>query len=426
MTRHFWVLLHRYAGLFMAFFLVVAGLTGSVLAFYQEIDHWLNPEQYQVPVQDRAMLDPFELRERALTLLPKAEINIVRFRREPGEVYSVTYKPEITDGQPDMQKYNVLRLNPYTGDLIELSEVSLDTGYWPLTRKNILTFIYDLHYKLALGEFGVWLFGIVAVVWTLDCFVGFYLTLPARRKASQQDKNNLTNRTFWARWAVAWKIKWYSSTYRLNFDLHRASGLWTWVMLFVFAWSSVDFNLNQQVYQPVMKTLFTMTDFATFPRAKLLEPKPKPALDWHTAHAIGQQLIAEQGQQQGFKILAEDQLFYDPEKAVFGFVLRSDQDIVNQGGITTIYFDGDSGALVESNSLFNKNSGDTITFWLWTLHMARIWGLPYKIFVCLMGLVVAMLSITGVYLWLKKRKASALSKAKRGKLGPNSHDIRRL
>jgi uncharacterized iron-regulated membrane protein len=34
----FWVLVHRYAELGMAFFLVVAGLTGSVLALYHELE----------------------------------------------------------------------------------------------------------------------------------------------------------------------------------------------------------------------------------------------------------------------------------------------------------------------------------------------------------------------------------------------------
>jgi len=33
-TRRFWVLVHRYAGLFMAFLLIVAGLTGSISPHY--------------------------------------------------------------------------------------------------------------------------------------------------------------------------------------------------------------------------------------------------------------------------------------------------------------------------------------------------------------------------------------------------------
>lgn len=33
MTRQFWVLMHRYAGLYLAGFLILTGLTGSILAF---------------------------------------------------------------------------------------------------------------------------------------------------------------------------------------------------------------------------------------------------------------------------------------------------------------------------------------------------------------------------------------------------------
>ncbi len=43
MTRQFWVYIHRYVGLRMALFLVIVRLTGSLLAFYDEIDDWLNP-----------------------------------------------------------------------------------------------------------------------------------------------------------------------------------------------------------------------------------------------------------------------------------------------------------------------------------------------------------------------------------------------
>jgi uncharacterized iron-regulated membrane protein len=36
--------------------------------------------------------------------------------------------------------------------------------------------------------------------------------------------------------------------------------------------------------------------------------------------------------------------------------------------------------------------------------MANVWGLPYKIFVCVLGLVIVMLAVTGVLIWLKKRR----------------------
>ena len=37
MNRHFRVLVHRYAGLFMAFFLIIIGLTGCIIVFNPEL-----------------------------------------------------------------------------------------------------------------------------------------------------------------------------------------------------------------------------------------------------------------------------------------------------------------------------------------------------------------------------------------------------
>ena len=243
MTRHFWVLIHRYAGLYMAFFLIVAGLTGSVLAFYHELDGWLNPESHQVTLQDSPMLDVFMLREKAQALEPHAQINFVDFNRQPGQVFETILAPAIdpATSKPYELAYQSIRLNPYTGELIGFSK---DEGYWPLTRRNILSFIYALHYSLALSEIGTWLFGIAALIWTIDCFVSVYLTFPLAARRQQQDKVTL-KKSWWSRWQLSWLIKRRASAFRINFDLHRAGGLWTWGMLFVFAWSSVMFNLGQ-------------------------------------------------------------------------------------------------------------------------------------------------------------------------------------
>jgi uncharacterized iron-regulated membrane protein len=43
--------------------------------------------------------------------------------------------------------------------------------------------------------------------------------------------------------------------------------------------------------------------------------------------------------------------------------------------------------------------------WMSALHMAAIWGWPYRVFVALMGLVITGLSVTGIYVWWRKRRA---------------------
>ncbi|MFZ3013608.1 MAG: PepSY-associated TM helix domain-containing protein, partial [Nitrospira sp.] len=44
--RQLWVKIHRWAGLAMAGVLVIVGLTGSLLAFYPELQRLLNPHWY--------------------------------------------------------------------------------------------------------------------------------------------------------------------------------------------------------------------------------------------------------------------------------------------------------------------------------------------------------------------------------------------
>ena len=49
LNRHFFVWLHRWAGLAMACFLVIVGLTGSLLAFRNEIDRLASPRFFAKP-----------------------------------------------------------------------------------------------------------------------------------------------------------------------------------------------------------------------------------------------------------------------------------------------------------------------------------------------------------------------------------------
>jgi uncharacterized iron-regulated membrane protein len=41
-------------------------------------------------------------------------------------------------------------------------------------------------------------------------------------------------------------------------------------------------------------------------------------------------------------------------------------------------------------------AGNTVTSWLFALHEANVFGLPYRIIVCLLGLAIVMLSVTGI------------------------------
>ncbi|BBA32138.1 putative iron-regulated membrane protein [Methylocaldum marinum] len=68
-------------------------------------------------------------------------------------------------------------------------------------------------------------------------------------------------------------------------------------------------------------------------------------------------------------------------------------------------FDADTGKLKLLLLPTGQHAGNTMTSWLFALHEANVFGLPYRFFVCLLGLAIVMLSVTGIVIWLKKRRA---------------------
>jgi len=400
--RNFWVWLHRWAGLIMAGFLIVVGLTGSLLAFYPELERLLNPHFYPKQVLPK-MLDPATLAELVETRIPNAQVNAVMMEANPGAtIVSIRSRPD-GSGQPAALGFDQIIVDPYTGE--ELARRQFGAISEGLI--NLMPFIYKLHYELALGKFGMWVLGICALIWTLDCFVGFYLTLPQRRKNASialpvTAKENHPN--WWRRWWAAWKIRWRSSAYKLNFDLHRASGLWLWLVLLIFAWSSVYMNLWDTVYTWTTRAVFEYKErWTELPR--LDQPIDEPRLNWREAQTVGERLMAEQSRIHGFEVEKVVALRLERDRGAYNYIVRSSRDILDRRGRTMLLFDADNGEFRLLVLPTGWLAGNTVSHWLYALHMANVFGLPWRIFVCILGLVIVMLSVTGIVIWMKKRRA---------------------
>ncbi len=253
------------------------------------------------------------------------------------------------------------------------------------------------------------------MLWTLDCFLGVYLTFPVRvrRREGGEGLASSPQHSWGIRWKPAWLVQWpVRSTYRINIDLHRAGGLWPWVLLLVLAWSSVGFNLYPQVYLPVMQAVFGMTD-STAALPTLPMPKSEPELSWLDAYRLAQQHMAEQARAYRFTVLGEETLFYDPAPGVFYYVVKSDRDLSDESGGTVLILNADSGAMIDLNLPSGQNLGMTLHNWLFALHMATVWGMPYKILLAITGIVIAVLCVTAVYIWWKKRTARQVADHRR-------------
>lgn len=384
------VWLHRWVGLLIASFLVLVGLTGSLLAFNTELERVFAPQLFAVPQPHRPRLDLGELATRAERLVPEARVQAVTYTE--WDQVSVWFEPRTNPatGQPYELGFTEFFMDPWSGRELgrrirgDLSEGSV----------NLMPFIYDLHWRLLLGDVGQWALGIVALLWTVDCVLSVYLTLPSGRGP------------FWKRWWRAWQVRRRTGVVRVSFDVHRAGGLWLWPLLFIFAWSAVMMNIRP-VYEVAMSAVFDYRPWIE-PPVSSLPVTIRPRLDWHEALLAGESLIAEQATRQGFTYGQALSLMYFPESRTYLYEVRGSRDLFERspkGGGTDVIFDGDTGAFRELSQPTGEHTGNTLESWLYALHMARVFGRPYQVLVAALGILVTMLSATGVYLWWRKRQA---------------------
>ena len=405
--RQVWVVVHRWFGLFIAGFLLVSGLTGAVISWDHELDEWLNSKLFDAPTQGEpkaalALAGLVEARD------PRARVNFVPLSSEPGHAASFGVEGKINPatGYPFELAYNQVFIDPVSGEILGQRE----WGAVSLSRENLMPFLYKLHYSLHVPEmwgidrWGIWLMGIVAMVWLIDNFVAFYLTFPAgRRRQPVRATPDEARRSWFERWKTSWRVRWNGGNYKINFDLHRAGGLWVWLILFILAFTSFSLNLYREVFYPMMSVVSEVTPgpFDTRPP----QPLNKPLLaDVDFPSVIG--AAAAEGQKRNWDEPVGS-VFYS---SMFGFhgvsFFHPGQDHGSGGmGTKTLYFDGKEGSLIGDRIPWEGTAADVFVQLQFPLHSGRILGLPGRIMMSVMGLVVAMLSVTGVYIWLKKRRA---------------------
>jgi uncharacterized iron-regulated membrane protein len=86
--------------------------------------------------------------------------------------------------------------------------------------------------------------------------------------------------------------------------------------------------------------------------------------------------------------------------------------VTRERGQTGVFIDARSGVLLTTRIPTGEYSGDTASRWLQSLHMAKVGGLPYRIFVAVIGLALAISAYTGLYIWWKKRGIRRAREAK--------------
>jgi len=411
--RAFWTLVHRYLGLLTAGFLFISGVTGAIISWDHELDDLLNPHLMTAHTPGQAQ-PALALARQVEARYPDIRVSFVPLHPEAGESLALGVSPRFDPATQDLTKpgFNQVFLDPVSGAELGKREWG---AVWPITKETFVSFLYRLHYTLHIPElwgidrWGLWLMGGIAMLWMVDSFVGFYLTLPVRRRDAGP---NETRRRWWRRWQPAWKVRWTSGSSKLNFDLHRAFSLWTWILLFILAFTAFSLNLYNEIFYPVMRKVsqVTPTPFDTRPMADKLH-LVEPRIPFAT-------VVERAGAEARRRHWAEPvgSIYYSQEFGIYMVSLYKPGDDHGAGGVgpALLYYDGTDGRLLGERQPWKGTAADIFVQAQFPLHSGRILGLPGRILISLMGAVVAMLSVTGVIIWWRKRASRKVAAQRRG------------
>ena len=375
---------HSQFGLAIGFFLLIAALSGSCIAFYHTLDEAINPWQVShVSTLKASPTDPLSHIEHIESLIEGAKVSWVSLSLSHQSSWHYFLFPK-NISHPI--KNNEVYVDPYVG------EVKGMRLWGDITQgmTNLLPFIYKLHYALSLGSIGEFIMGLAALAWLVVLITGVFITLP--KKGS----------SFFSTWKKSWRWRFPDNFRAKNYALHKTAGLWFLPLLILIAWSSFALNLHE-LHERLWSSLLNFQT-AHEQIKELKRPRLSPKIGWIEARERGRVLMKELSQQEGFDIQEESALMYDALKGVYIYSVKSSRDIEKDHGATSVYLDGNLGVLKASYIPTGKASGNTLNEWLSGLHKGSIWGLPHRIVLSIMGGVVALFALSGFYLWWRRKK----------------------
>jgi uncharacterized iron-regulated membrane protein len=391
------VRLHRWFGLFVAVFLFISGLTGAIISWDHELDEWLNPALYRANSgsEAQARFTPLELAAKLERIDPRVRVTYLPLATEPGHALELFVSPRVNPATGKLHEvsYNQVAMDPATGEI----QARRYWGAISLSRENLLPFLYKLHYSMHIPdvsgiEIGVLFMGIVGIVWALDNFIALYLSFPN-----------------FAAWRKSFAFRWRQGGYKLNFDLHRSGGMWVWLLLLMVAITSVSMNLETQVMRPVVSMFSTLSPSPFDVRTPIAEETaPEPRRSMQSIIDNASRIAAERNLE-----APAGALFYSPAYQAIGVGFFEPGHDHGDGGLGNpwLYFDSQDGRLLFEEIPGTGTAGDIFMQAQFPLHSGRIIGLPGRIAMSLMGMMVAMLSVTGIVIWARKLRARVTRRA---------------
>lgn len=344
--------IHLWAGILVSLYVVIIALTGSILVFEDELTSTNLPPH----------LSSFD---------PAHTASIPTVMHAFHHAYPGAHVTEINTPWRTIPVYQLHAASERGAEFNLIADpVTASFHAQPYTWLN---WIHDLHIYLLLGSaHGEQVNGVGAAILLLLSLTGLLLWWQGLRK-----------------WTRALRISLRLSWRRINFDVHHAIGIWTLCIVVWWSISGVYFGF----YKHFTSAVNAISQLQGMAPPALPSPLPsgtqraslEAVLDAaQTASPHGRLFDLSDPSLTGPIVYAQMDL-----RAPADF---SHRDIVAidtvNARVLTVWHYGQ-----------NHSAGDWFMWAMHPLHFGTLWGIPFKIAWCLLGLSLAILSMTGLIMY---------------------------
>ena len=348
--------LHLWIGLGGGLLIAFIAITGAMLVWTDEIDRSLNPSMMTVRPQEAPRLTSGQL----IDAFEKAN---------PGQRVASFFVPP----SPSIAPYGIVRvdrvfMDPYTARVLGRRDV----------RVGFMVKVHQLHTKLLAGKVGEQIVGYTAVALLFISISGIWLWWKRRILS--------TRRT--------------ASWWRINFDLHNFTGIYSAVFLIVMCLSGMLMSfstLGSLVYKVAGEPPDT-------DEPEVEWQKGVPRISWDRALDAADKALP--GARTTFIQGA------NPRKGYFQVSKRFPED-GTPGGRSRVCVQGQTGEVLQVINSRLVHPSTKVFNWNRPIHTGDVGGMPTRILWFISCVLVLAQAITGFLIWWKRYRAKKITPARR-------------
>jgi uncharacterized iron-regulated membrane protein len=366
---------HLWVGIILTLYLIVIGVTGSILVFRPELERVCGFRPWQNMRANGPVADIVTVVENLTAAYPGSHVVSVDAPSENEATFVA-----VLQGRGRIR----VGCGPQDGKIL---------GEFP-REHNWLNTVEELHISLLdprRGQGRMWN-GVGAAFLLLLNATGMVIWWPGIRN-----------------WKRALTVDFARGWRRINFDLHLSVGFWTILLASFWALSGIYFGWPAQIFRFVNSLSPVIT---ARPPAIIVTPDPDaPQPELRT-------LVQQSRKMDPGTELAGISFPYS-RRAPLAIVLRRRRNSPGYEYADTVYFNPYNGAYISTWRYgVNQSLGDWIIWSQVPLHFGTYWGLGVKILWAALGLAIPLLAITGLLMYWNRALRKRWKRLRRGSLAP--------